>query len=64
MKVFIEKQNKTITLHFNGTVRELLTKISVNPEVVLVVRDGELLTLDREVTDKDEIKLLSVVSGG
>ena len=64
MKVFIEKQNKNMELKFSGTVKELLEKISVNPETILVVRDKELLTLDRDVDDKDEVRLLSVISGG
>jgi len=64
MKVFIEKQNKNMELKFSGTVKELLEKISVNPEAVLVVRQKELLTLDRDVDNKDELRLLSVISGG
>ena len=64
MKVFIEKQNKNMELKFSGTVKELLEKISVNPETILVVRDKELLTLYRDVDDKDEVRLLSVISGG
>jgi len=64
MKVFIERKNKHIDVKFSGNVSELLEKIEVNPETVLVVRENELLTPDRKVTDKDEIKLLSVISGG
>ncbi|MEK6968019.1 MAG: MoaD/ThiS family protein [Nanoarchaeota archaeon] len=64
MKVHIERQNKNIEVKFSGSVKDLLEKISVNPEAVLVVRDSELLTLDRDVSDNDEIKLLSVISGG
>ncbi len=64
MKVFIERQKKNIELKFCGTVSELLDEIKMNPEAVLVVRSGELLTSDRDVTDSDEIKLLSVISGG
>ncbi len=64
MNVFLERQNKRISLKFTGTVSELLNQIEVNPEAVLVVRDNELLTADRDVSDSDEIQLLSVISGG
>lgn len=64
MKVYIERKNKQIEVVFSGKVADLLDKIEVNPETVLVVRNNEMLTADRKVNDKDEIKLLSVISGG
>ncbi|TAL56042.1 MAG: thiamine biosynthesis protein ThiS [Nanoarchaeota archaeon] len=64
MKVFIERQNKNLNLKFSGTVSELLEEIKVNMEAVLVVRNDELLTSDIKINDSDEIKLLSVISGG
>jgi sulfur carrier protein ThiS len=64
MDVFIEKTNETKELPFTGTVQELLKQLSINPEEVLVIRNNTLLTDDVELTDKDSIKLMSVVSGG
>ena len=64
MKVFIERKNKQIEVKFSGKVSDLLEKIEINPETVLVVRKNEMLTPDRNVKDEDEIKLLSVISGG
>jgi sulfur carrier protein ThiS len=45
-------------------VVELLEKLGVNPETVLVVRDGELIGADEEVGEAKRIELLSVISGG
>ena len=42
----------------------LLKKIDINPETVLVVRKDELLTEDRKLRNEDEVRILSVVSGG
>ena len=64
MKVYIEHKDEKIELKFTGTVKELLGKLKINPEEVLSTRNGELLLEDENLSDDDEIKLLSVVSGG
>lgn len=64
MKVFIERTKEEHELQFSGTVRQLLNELKINPEVVLVSRNNELLTDTDKVTGKDSIKILSVVSGG
>lgn len=64
MKIIIEKDNRTEELSFKGTAKKLLEQLGVNPETVLIVRDGQLITGQDVVTDAKEIKLLSVVSGG
>ena len=64
MRIHIERTNKTKTLVFNGTVAELLKKLKINKEEVLVIKGDEVVTEDEELNDKDEIKLLSVISGG
>jgi sulfur carrier protein ThiS len=46
------------------TVRQAVQKVGLNPETVLAVRDGELITDDTELTDGDEIRLVAVISGG
>ena len=64
MKVFIERTEKEKILTFTGTVKDLLSKIKINPEEVLVVKGDEVLTEDDKLTNTDSIKLLSVISGG
>ena len=63
VKAFIERKNKTEELSAE-TVIELLKKLNINPETVLVTRDNELLNLNDKLEKKDSIKLLSVISGG
>ena len=63
VNVFIEKENKDTKVEAE-TVKELLEKLNINPETVLVTRDNELILLDEKLNKKDEIKLLSVISGG
>ncbi len=64
MKIFIERLNKKKTLKFKGRIKDLLKQLGLNPVTVLVVRNSELLTEDAVLSDADEIKIISVVSGG
>jgi len=63
--LFIEKENRIDAINFNGNVvADLLKEIRINPETVIVVREGEVLTEKEILQDKDKIELLSVISGG
>lgn len=46
------------------TVQQAVEKVGLNPETVLAVRDGELITEDTRLQDGDEIRLVAVISGG
>ena len=64
MKVFIERESVTKRLKFNGTVSKLLQQLKLNPAAVLVAKNNSLVTEEDILSDKDEIKILSVISGG
>jgi sulfur carrier protein len=64
VKVRIRHQRREVELSGVRTVRELLDRLQLNPETVLVVRGTELLTRDARVADEDEIEIRPVVSGG
>ncbi len=51
-------------LKFSGTVSQLLQKLKLNPATVLVVRNSTLVTESDKLKDADEVKILSVISGG
>ena len=63
MKVYIEKTNKDEEVEAS-TVNELLTKLKINPTTVIVTKNNELVTEQEKLTNKNEIKILSVISGG
>lgn len=46
------------------TVRQAIERVGLNPEAILAVRDGELITEDTRLNDGDEIRLVAVISGG
>ena len=64
MKVFIERENKNKKLKFSGKVSDLLLQLKLNPATVLVAKNNALVTEDDTLSDKDEVKILSVISGG
>jgi sulfur carrier protein ThiS len=64
MEISLDKPKKQFNIVFKGSVKTLLKKLGLNPETVIVVRKGEVLTEDDSLKDVDVIKILSVVSGG
>jgi sulfur carrier protein len=46
------------------TLRDALLKLDVQPEAVLAIRQGEMITDDEILKEGDEIKLVMVISGG
>ncbi|RJQ17982.1 thiamine biosynthesis protein ThiS [Candidatus Woesearchaeota archaeon] len=64
MKLFIERENKHNEMDFKGSVKELLQKLEINPETVLVVKNDALVQEDEALQNTDVVKLISVISGG
>ena len=64
MKIFLEKENKIIEIKYEGTIKNLLKKIKINPETIIVIKHNELMSENEKLKNTDSIKILSVVSGG
>ncbi len=45
-------------------VRDVLAELGVDPDTVLVIREGELITREERLVDRDEIEVRPVISGG
>ncbi len=45
-------------------VGSVLDELGVNPDTVLVIREGELVTRETRLDDADEIEVRPVISGG
>lgn len=45
-------------------VRQLLERLALLPENVLVVRNGQLTTEDQRLDAADQVKIVGVISGG
>jgi sulfur carrier protein ThiS len=68
MKVYIEKDDKFIDVKIGKSKKisgkQLLNKIKINPSAIILVKDDEVVLDDETLEDDNEIKILSVVSGG
>ena len=64
VKVFIEREKRDVEEKFSGRISELLAKLHVNAETVVVVKNGEVVSEEERCGGDDELKLLSVISGG
>ena len=63
VKVFIEKENKKLNAKAVD-IESLMKKLSINREEVIVVKNNELTPRNEKLKDTDEVKFLSVISGG
>ena len=66
VRVFVDRENKNyeIELRNEASVADLLEKLKLNPVTVIVSRNKELILEEEKLKDNDEIKILSVISGG
>ncbi len=64
MKIYLEQSRKIIEKKFEGKVNVLLKNLKIASDTVLIVCNGELITEEDTLKDTDEVKILSVVSGG
>lgn len=64
--VFIDRENKHAKLELDSSsiVSDLLKKLNVNPVTVIVTRNSELILENEKLKNDDEIKIMSVISGG
>lgn len=62
----VQLRNPSRTLEFDGplSVVKLLSRLDVNRESVLVIRDGTLVPGDAILPDDCTVEIRSVISGG
>lgn len=64
MRITLQTSPGKTEIHGPKTVRQLLKKLDLLPEAVLVIRNDELVTEDEQLRDEDIIEIRSVISGG
>jgi len=62
--VALRTPDRQLDVTGNRLVREVLAELSIDPDTVLVIRDGELITRYDRVEDADTIEIRPVISGG
>lgn len=64
MKVVLRQPRREVEVPGPCRVSELLRRLDVVSESVLVIRGSELLTPDETLADTDVVELRPVISGG
>lgn len=63
IKVYIEREGKRFSIDADS-IADLFKRFDINPETVIIAKNNELVTEDARLEENDEIKFLSVISGG
>ena len=64
MKVVFRNPDRVEAVAGPARVADVLARLDVNPETVLVIHDGALVTKDHVLPDDAEVELRPVISGG
>ena len=64
MKVHLRNPRRDLEIEGPITIINLLARLELNREAVLVIRDGDLVPGDETLSDDDVIEIRPVISGG
>jgi len=64
MKVILRNPRRQVELEDVRRVADVFRHLDLVPESFLVIRNGELVTSDEEVSDDDVLEMRPVISGG
>jgi thiamine biosynthesis protein ThiS len=66
IRVLIERENKSKDINIDKSVdiKKLLESLKINPVTVIVAVNDEIVLEDYRLKNKDNVEILSVVSGG
>lgn len=64
MKIYVESSQEEMEFDFSGRAKDLLQKLKINPVTVLFVKNDNLVSEEEQIENSDNIRILSVVSGG
>jgi sulfur carrier protein len=64
VKVLLRNPRRELEIHGPMTIINLLARLDLNREAVLVIRDGELVPGDETLSDADSVEIRPVISGG
>jgi len=62
--VRLRNPDREVEVVGDRAVHAVLDELGVNPDTVLVIRAGELVTRETRLDDADEIEVRPVISGG
>ena len=64
IKISRNNEIKTIDLEKGSKIQDVLTKINMKPDTLIVMNKNKPIPIDDEVKEGDELTILQVSSGG
>jgi len=64
MNIYIEKNNEQLVLKKKLSGSELLRELKINPSSIILVKNDFIVLGDEILEENDNVKILSVISGG
>jgi sulfur carrier protein len=64
VRIKLRNPDREVDVAGDRTVREILDELGVNPDTVLVIRAGELVTREVRVGEAEQLEVRPVISGG
>jgi len=64
VNVRLRNPDRDVRIAGGRLLHEILAELEVDPDTVLVIRDGELITRGTRVDDADQLEIRPVISGG
>lgn len=64
INVSYEKKKHSVEIRAKATAADVMKKLGINPEMVIVSKNGKFVPDTEEVSPRDKIEILKVVSGG
>jgi sulfur carrier protein ThiS len=64
VNVRLRNPDREVEVAGGRSLRDVLAELQIDPDTVLVIRDGELLTRSARVGDDDRLEVRPVISGG
>ena len=58
IKVFLDKESKNLEIPKDQNIESLLKKLGINPQTVIVMRNGEVVTEQDTLQEKDSLKIV------
>lgn len=62
--IFDDKSTEVLELPENSTAYEVIKRLKLQPDILIVTRNDQPIPIDEGLNDQDELKLIRVISGG
>jgi sulfur carrier protein ThiS len=64
IKISRTNEIKTISLKSGSTIQDVLNKINMKPDTLIVLKNNNPIPIDQELNNDEELTILQVSSGG